>query len=361
MSVIMFIIRVLKLLPMQGKYVVVLAFIIILIGAVPVEGSTAKIAAGVPVYLGESNLDISSALNGCHTIAWGQEGANTSAPPQKNLTLYEINTVSDIIYHYNISLENFGGYPGTWYCVDKQPHEVVFEVFKPQLEIKVWDMDHNQDVSGKSIPLSTNITYRVDTNLYPALLPLERPSINPSDSFFTVVLTNPSGRVVSTIYTGNAGNSKTQILSFEKQPFITASPYYWKNGIDWDHTARGNSGETLYPLGTYTFTIDQDLNSIRETYSSSGIVNLAGITTNSASVTFIKDMSPALTPENTQPVDTTVSSPTPYPSATSSQTGVTSHPTSSPLPVKTTYTPLPEWIGLVSIFIAGLIVLGKNR
>ncbi|HET6581392.1 MAG TPA: hypothetical protein VFG36_05880, partial [Methanoregula sp.] len=60
----MFIIRVLKLLSMHGKYVV-LALIILLLGSAPVVGSTAKIAAGAPVYLGESNLDISGALNGC--------------------------------------------------------------------------------------------------------------------------------------------------------------------------------------------------------------------------------------------------------------------------------------------------------
>ena len=106
MNVIMFIIRVLKLLSMQGKYVV-LALIIMFIGSAPVGGSTAKIAAGAPVYLGESNLDISAALNGCHTIGWWQEGANTSAPPQKNITIYEINTVSDKIYHFNITPGHF--------------------------------------------------------------------------------------------------------------------------------------------------------------------------------------------------------------------------------------------------------------
>jgi hypothetical protein len=171
MNVIMFIIRVLKLLSMHGKYVV-LALIIMLIGAAPVAGSTAKIGPGAPVYMGESNLDISAALNGCHTIGWWQEGANTSAPPRKTITIYEINTVSDKIYQFNISFENFAGYTGSWYCIDKEPHDMVFEVFEPQLDIKVWDLDHNLDVSGKSIPVSTNITYRVDTNMYPALLPL---------------------------------------------------------------------------------------------------------------------------------------------------------------------------------------------
>jgi hypothetical protein len=357
MNVIMFIIRVLKLLSMQGKYVV-LALVIMFIGSAPVGGSTAKITAGAPVYVGESNLDISGALNGCHTIGWWQEGANISAPPQKNITIYEINTVSDKIYHFNITPDVFTGYTGSWYCMDKKPRGVVFEVFEPQIDIKVWDLDHNQDVSGKSIPVSTNITYRVDTNLYPALLSSNRPNINPSDSFFTVILLNPLGRAISTIYTGNAGNSKTQILSFEKQPFITVSPYYWKNGRDWDHSARGTSGETLYPLGTYTFTIHQDLNSIQEILNTSRVRNLTGTTTKSVSVTFIKDLSPTVTPQESQPGITTMPANTISPSQSGAPTPI---PVSYPVPVKTTYTPLPGWITLVGIIIAGLIVLGKNR
>jgi len=357
MNVIMFIIRVLKLLSMQGKYVV-LALIIMFIGSAPVGGSTAKIAAGAPVYLGESNLDISGALNGCHTIGWWQSGANTSAPPQKNITIYEINTVSDKIYHFDITPDIFTGYTGSWYCMDKKPRELVFEVSEPQVDIRVWDLDHNQDVSGKSVPVSTNITYRVDTNLYPALMPLYRPSVNPSDSFYTVTLLNPLGRTVSTIYTGNDGNPKTQILSFEKQPFISVSPYYWNNGKDWDHTARSRFGETLYPVGTYTFTINQDLNSMQGSYNKSSLMNFTGTMMKSASVTFTRDTAPAVTQQDTQPVITTILPVTP----SSSQTGVaTMIPTSSPVPVKTTYTPLPAWIGLAGRIIAGLIVLVKNQ
>ncbi len=196
----------------------------------------------------------------------------------------------------------------------------------------------------------------MDTNLYPALLPLYRPSVNPSDSFYTVTLLNPLGRTVSTIYTGNDGNPKTQILSFEKQPFISVSPYYWNNGKDWDHTARSRFGETLYPAGTYTFTINQDLNSMQGSYNTS--MNFTGTMMKSASVTFTRDTAPVVTQQDTQPVITTVMPGTP----SSTQTeGVTVIPISSPVPVKTTYTPLPAWIGLAGIIIAGLIVLGKNQ
>jgi hypothetical protein len=342
---------------MQGKYCV-LAFFVILLCAAPVAGITATITAGAPVYIGESNLDISKALNGCHTIAWWQKGTNTSAPPEKNITLYEINTVSEKIYHYTISPEIFTSYPGTWYCVDKKPLKVVFEVLEPHLDIKVWDLDRDQDVSGNSVPVSANITYRVDTNLYQALKPLNRPDVTPSDSFFTVSLTDSYGQSISNLFTGSAGNPKTQILPFEKQPFITVSPFYWKNGKDWNRSARNAKGEPLYPAGTYTFTISQNLNHLQETYRSSGITDLEGKITQTKTITFIKETTLLVTPVNTQPVLTTIPGITPFSSTTMS---ITTVPASSPITKTTTYTPLPEWITLLGIVMAGLFILPKYR
>jgi len=353
----MFIIRVLKLLSMQEKYCI-FALIVLLLGAAPVAGSTGKITAGAQVYIGESDLDISKALNDCHTIAWWQNGTNTSAPPEKTITLYEINTISDKIYHYNISPEIFTRYPGTWYCVDKKPQKVVFEVLEPQLDIKIWDLDHNQDVSGKSVPLSTTITYRVDTNLYPALKPLLRPDVNPSDSFFTVSLTDSYGQSISNIFTGSAGNPATEILPFDKQPFITESPFYWKNGKDWNRSARNAKGEPLYSAGTYTLTINQNLNHIQETYRSSGITDLDGKITKTTTVTFIEETPSSTTPVTTQPMVTTIPV---IPSISSTTAPVTTVPTSSPIEKKTTYTPLPVWISLIGIIVAGLVILHKNR
>ena len=356
MNVIMFIIRVLKLLSMKGKYWV-LALIVFLLCAAPVAGSTGKIAAGAPVYIGESNLDISKALNGCHTIAWWQNGTNTSASPDKTITLYEINTVSEKIYHYNISPEIFSRYPGSWYCVDKKPQKVVFEVLEPQLDIKVWDLDHNQDVSGKSVPLSANITYRVDTNLYQALKPLMRPDVNPSDSFFTVSLTDPYGQSISNIFTESAGNPAAQILPFDKQPFITESPFYWKNGKDWNRNARNANGEPLYSAGTYTFTINQNLNHILETYRSSGITDLDGKITKTKTITFIEGTPTPAATDNTQLLLTTIPVITTIPSTTAL---ITTVPVSSPVAKKTTYTPLPVWVTLTGIIVAGLFVLWKR-
>ena len=356
MNVIMFIIRVLKLLSMQVKNIV-LALVFIFVCAVPAGGSTSKITAGAPVFIGESNLDISNALNGCHTIGWWQNDTITSAPPEKNITLYEQNTISDIIYHYNISPAIFADYPGTWYCVDKKPEIVVFEVLEPQLDIRVWDLDHNQDASGTAVPLLTNITYRVDTNLYHALKPLNRPDVTPSDSFFTVLLTDSYGQSISNIFTGSAGNSRTQILTFDKQPFITESPFLWKYGKDWNRSARNAFGEPLYPVGTYTFTINQNLNHIEESFRSSGITNFTTKITKTKTVTFVKGNLSVVIPDTTQPVITTIPVISPLSSTTAS---ITTLPTSSPVGKKTTYTPLPEWITLVGIVVAVLVIIRKQ-
>jgi len=356
-DVIMFIIRVLKLLSMHGKYFVI-ALVIFSLCAAPVAGSTAKIAAGAPVYIGESNLDISKALNGCHTIGWWQDGSDASAPPAKTITLYEINTVSDTIYHYNISPGIFSHYPGAWYCVDKKPQNVVFEVLEPQLDFKIWDLDHNQDVSGKTVSVVTNITYRVDTNLNQALQPLNRPDSTPSDSFFTVELTDSYGQRISNLFTGSAGNSQTVILPFDEKPFISESPFYWKNGKDWNRSARNAKGEPLYPEGTYTFTISQNLNHMQETYRSSGITDLDGKITQTKTITFVKETTPPATPITTQPLQTTLPGVSISVSTTPSVPIV---PTSSPIAKKTTYTPLPELITLLGIILGGLLILPRNR
>ena len=361
MNVIMFIISVLKLLSMQGK-VCVLALVVIFMCTAPVAGSLSKIAAGAPVYIGESNLDISRALNGCHTIAWWKNGSDTSAPPAKNITLVEIASTSDTamekIFHYSISPDIFANYPGTWYCDDKKPVFVVFEVLEPNIDIRVWDLDHNQDVSGKSVPFPTNITYRIDTNLFPALKPLNRPDGNPTDSFFTVSLTNPLGKGIGNIYTGSAGNSRTLILPFDNQPFISASPYYWKSGKDWDHTARNAAAEPIYPAGTYTFTVSQNLNNMKETYALRNISESTGKITRTATVTFVKVDTPVATAVSEQPFMTTM----PVTTSPLSQTAaVTPIPASLPVPTKTTYSPLPEWVALLGIVVAGLFIIPKKR
>jgi hypothetical protein len=279
------------------------------------------------------------------------------APAAKNVTIYEINSIADKNYIFNISPETFTGYTGTWFCGDRKPNLPVFIVNDPMLTMKVWDLDHDQDVTGMSVPRSTNVTYRIETNLYQALNYLYRPDANPSDNFFVVKLTDPLGRNIPNIYTGSYGGKNSLILPFENNPFVSSSPFIWNGGNDWDHSARNIQGDVIYPPGTYTFTVSQDLNHMKEVYAAAGLIDTEGKMTSSASVTF--DSAPVTTPSSavtvapTEP-EVTISSPvTPAPPTTL--------PTTVPVVKKTTYTPLPGWIALLGVGIIGfLTILRRN-
>ena len=351
MNVIIFIIRVLKLLLMNYRPAL---FVVLLIGivALPASASLVKVAAGTPVFIGEVGLDISSGLSGCHQVAWWPAGNDTSTPPGKILD------IAGDIFNYTITPADFSGYEGKWYTWDKQPNVVVFDVKKPEFTLGVWDLDHNRDVTGQTVPRSTRITYRIDTNLYPALNKLNRPDVTSLDLFVTVGLTAPSGKTMNSIYTGSAGAKDTQILMMDTKPFIKTSPYLWKDGGDWNHTARGGGGDFLYPPGTYTFSASQNLNNMRSYYGDTEGVTISGPKT----ITFIADQ-PAV-----QPTITTTTRATTQATATTSvprtiKTGVAPSMTTV-LPAKKptwTSTPLPAWITLTGLGVAGLYIILLRR
>jgi len=361
MNVIIFIIRVLKLLFMHGKYFF-LAFVVILAGISPAAGSLTKITAGAPVYIGEQNLDIASGLQACHVIDWWANGTDMEKPPQKNVTVIRTLDDTEIAHSYTISPEIYSGYEGTWYCEDKKPPRAVFEILQPRLSISIWDLDKNEDITGKSVPLNTNITYHIDTNLDRALQYRYRPDINPRDSFFTVSLTDSRGNVLPSLYTGSYGKADTQIIPFETTPFISESPYIWKDGSAWDRTSRNAQGDYLYPAGTYTFTVKQNLNRMAEMYGSSTSETRIGLLEASATVTFIKpESASAQTIATTGAVSSGAvnASPSATPQASLTYTPVS--PTSTTVPAKTTYAPVPLWIVLSGIGIAFTCATRQKR
>jgi hypothetical protein len=341
---------------MQGKYILS-AFVVILLVCSPVAASTNKIAAGAPVFIGESNLNIASAIGDCHVIAWWPDGGTPAGPATKNLTVKRLNEANDLITHFDVSPAVFGAYPGNWYCEDKEPKFVVLTILEPNLSLQVWDVDTQTDVSGQVVPYSANVTYRVVTNLNQALDFNKRPDLTPADGFFTVVLTGPGGGQISNIYTGSAGGSGTQIQIFDSNPFIRTSPYLGKNMAGWNHLARSAKGDLIYPAGTYTFTITQNLNRMQDSYAASGISDLNGRTTASAGVTFLPRESLTPTPVPSLPQESiTGVSETAEP--VESLTG-TPAPTSEPVARKTTYSPLPAWIILSGLAGAAFLFTGK--
>jgi hypothetical protein len=333
------------------------ALVVIFLIVAPAAGNLNKIAGNVPVFIGESDIDISSSLNGCHNISWWGEGKNiNSDPPWKNIAVVPINTASNEIYHFTFSPDVFTGYTGTWYCSDKAPDYPVFTLYEPNISISVWNLDNNLDVSGKSIPFGTNITYRIDTNLGPAANYLNRPNGNPADSFFTVSMTDPLNRPVNLLYTGSAGNPRTVILPLDVHPFFTVSPYYGKNMKDWSHSARNPQGGVIYPAGTYTIAVQANLNHMSDAYAVSGITDTTGKISDTKTVTLVQEAIVTSTPTVRQPTPGTTAITIPP-----TQTVPPTPPTTTPVPVKTTYSPFPVWVSLAAVFATGIAIISRGQ
>jgi len=361
MNVIIFIIRVLKLLFMHGKYFfIILAVIMVL--AVPAAGSLTKVTAGAPVYIGEQNLNIAAGLQGCRAIVWYAPGADTTGPAEKNVSIIKTLEDSDIAFSYTIKPEIYNGYEGVWYCEGKRPLRPVFEVLRPNLTVRFWDVDKDADITGQTVPMDANITYRVDTNLDKALQLKYRPEMTSLDSFYTLALKDPSGKPFSTVYTGSTGKAGTRGILIDKNPIIAVSPFYWKDGSAWDRMSRNAQGEFTYFPGTYTVEIKQNLNRMEALYTDLYPDERTGLLESSASVTFVRPESTAVkttspaakTPAvtlTTEPADTPVPEPTDSPVA----------PTETTIPVKTTYAPLPPALVLAALAIALAYAARRNE
>jgi hypothetical protein len=361
MNVIIFIIRVLKLLFMHGKYFfIILAVILVL--ATPVAGSLTKISAGAPVYIGEQNLNIAAGLQGCRILEWYEEGADTTGPAQKNVTIIKTLEDSDIAFSYTIKPEIYSGYEGNWYCEGKRPLRPVFEVRKPNLTVRFWDLDKDVDVTGQTVPLTANITYRIDTNLDAALQLKYRPQMTSLDSFYTLSLNDPSNKPFSSVYTGSSGKADTKGILIEKNPVISVSPFYWKDGSAWNRMSRNAQGEFTYPPGTYSVEIKQNLNRMEALYTDLYPDERIGLLQASASVTFVKPESTAMQNASETAVTpsaavTTESTGTPVPTLADSVTP----PSPTTVPAKTTYSPLPFWVVLGALWIALVFAVRQSE
>ena len=328
--------------------------LLVILCLIPVHASLTKIAAGAPVFIGEQNVDISSCLNGHSVIAWWPSGADMTQPPSKTIT------ISGNPHSYYLDPALFGGSTGTWYSHDTKPDIPVFVAYQPQISLSVWDTDTNTDVTGQSVPVSTNITYRIDTNLYPALNYTYRPNYNPADGFFTVTLSSPSGANIPSLFSGNVGNPTTHLIPFDSNPMIYSSPYFWQNGPAWDHTAKSPDGSSVYPPGTYTFVASQNLNGMSSSYDQ--LASLGTVTSGPRTITFVATALPTPTatvlPSLSSPSGTVTATATP--SATQTMQ-VTTQTTSTVIPTKTTFTPLPDGIAILGLCIAGLTVALRRK
>jgi len=98
---------------------------------------------------------------------------------------------------------------------------------------------------------------------------------------------------------------------------------------------------------------------MQESYTASGITDQEGKTTSTATVTFL-DSVPVTAVTTSAPAVPAVSEVTLSVTETLVLPTKTAVPTSVPVAAKTTYTPLPGWIAVFAVAIAGLLAIVRR-
>jgi PGF-CTERM protein len=169
----------------------------VLMAIAPVSAKIAEngtqIQLGSTVFIGEEGLNLTQAMNGAFTgiasdsaqiynvpadlrIGWWASAAQiTTTAPTRIINL-------DGRYKtFVVAPADFVGYTGNWYLIDNGSGTnaarlavttglptAVFNVQDPTLDIKVWDLANNLDVTGKSVPQGSDLAFKIETNMYAA-------------------------------------------------------------------------------------------------------------------------------------------------------------------------------------------------
>jgi hypothetical protein len=152
--------------------------VFVVLAVLPVSAASTnqtRIAPGAAVFIGESNLNLSGAM-GAGSLAWFPSTAQvTSTTPEKIIDV----TATRAAFYVNPT--DFSSRTGNWYCWSAGQFlgnsAIAIYVYDPSIDIKVWDLDQAKDVTGKSVPGGEKLTFRIETNGYPAESATMRPTM----------------------------------------------------------------------------------------------------------------------------------------------------------------------------------------
>ena len=229
-------------------------FVILLIAgagllmAPAMAGGYTTVPQGGTVFLGEQGLDISAALGNDTSIGWWASGAAiaTSAPS----SFVQVTSPAN----FYVSPTQFGSNTGAWYRLTAggKPDGLAFYVSDPTLSIKALDTTVNVDASSnKWIPRGDQVSFEIDTNLNPVF---QRGSS--TSEGMDIKVQAPDGGQYSALIDSSGTAHTLQNLAVTSPTYVT--------GSIWD------TGNTVYPAGTYTIWVECNVNSMKDNYGVTG-------------------------------------------------------------------------------------------
>lgn len=226
----------------------ILLGIVFLISMPALAADLRIISQGDTIFLGESNLDISSAMGSDTQIGWWASGAAiaTSSP--------DVRLPVSSPTNFYVLPSQFGTYTGSWYRLNAagKPDGVAFLVADPSLAIRVEDTTVNADVTDRWVPRGDEIRFRIDSNLDVMNSQRGTPAL------VTLKVQSPNGGVYTALM--NAAGAPTPLENIG----ITSSSQYYLTTPVWD------TGNSLYPAGSYTIWAECNVNSMNDEYGATG-------------------------------------------------------------------------------------------
>lgn len=211
-------------------------------------GSYTTVPQGGTIFLGEQGLDVSAALGNDTSIGWWASGAAiaTSAPS----STVQVTTPTN----FYVSPTQFGSNTGTWYRLTAQgkPDDLAFYVTDPVLNIKALDTTVNVDASANQwVPRGDQVSFEIDTNLNPVF----QRGLSSSEGM-DIKVQAPDGGQYSALIDSFGTTHPLQNLAVTTSTYVT--------GPIWD------TGNSVYPAGTYTIWVECNVNSMKDNYGVTG-------------------------------------------------------------------------------------------
>ena len=243
-----------------------IALVILFLVILPASGELQTINPGATVFIGESGLDITQAIGTSTTIAWWAPGTDIHASaPAKVLAIGNCAT------RFAIRDSEFAGHTGNWYQYDEMKPTsagpLAFAVVNPTLDIQLIDADTQADVTWTAVPPGSQMAFRIVTNQYATLDPVQRPNANPvTDGYVTVTLMDETGKKYTELYDASALSHPLGNLAVDK------AEWYWGGAgqYSWDTNSTDGSNARRYPYGTYAINAKSNLNGLRNNYKDAG-------------------------------------------------------------------------------------------
>ena len=249
------------------------------------------IEQGATIFIGEQGLDVTHALNSAYgkpdpdgDPAPATIGLFSSYPPLQGFQEDTPPGAYDLTPSYNnfaVNPAEFVGYTGNWWAVIPglmgSDHmgglNPAFVVADPSLDMQIWNYNTNADVTDTSVPRGTQLKFRIETNLYAAIIQRSGGLGN-----INIKVKDPDGVTHNSLYNDNPGAPFAGPYSLFEN-YVDTGTWYWgeSGGYSWQ-TAAVYDNQYIYPSGTYTIWAESALNGMKDNYKDGVGADYAGKT-----------------------------------------------------------------------------------